>query len=217
MCSLAFALLACCLIPSEAYPTYKFGLYQGQADSVDACGPGGSRNKCFVWDVGMYPTCYQFSTTESYSGAQYNATSLTYDLHPGCTDCSCSSGAGRKGTTLGSCTFFPFGGVYWLKLECVLESAADSCPSDYVECTDCVTGCTSEASTSLSETSTSLAGTATTTQGTTPAGGGSQTSATATTTQGATSAGGGSQTSGARSMFGVCVWLLFLVLPMVRL
>jgi len=147
--------------------------------------------------------CYEFSATESYSGAQYDSTSLTYDLHPGCTDCGCSTGAGRKGTTLGSCTFFPFGGVYWLKLECVLESAADSCPSDYVECTDCLTGCTSQASTSLSETSTSLTGTATTTEGTTSAGGGS--------------AGGGSQTSGARSMFGVCVWLLFLVLPMVRL
>lgn len=68
--------------PVTAYPIYKFGLFQGEAGTTDACGAGGRRNKCFVWDLADYPTCYKFSETESYSGAQYDATSLTYDLHP---------------------------------------------------------------------------------------------------------------------------------------
>ena len=122
--------------PSKAYPIYKFGLYAGDASTADACGANGSRNKCFAWDLGEYPECYKFSETESYSGAVFDSTSLTYDLHPTCTDCNCNTGAGRKGTTLGTCEFFNFGGVYWLKLECILESDADSCPDDYVECDD---------------------------------------------------------------------------------
>ena len=31
--------------------------------------------------------------------------------------------------------------MYWLELECVLENETDTCPDDYVECTDCLTGC----------------------------------------------------------------------------
>ena len=126
---------------SLAYPTYKFALYRGTADTKDACGAGGQRGKCFVWALGAHPNCYKFSETESYSGAVFNETSLTYDLHPRSTDCSSGKGAGRKGTSLGSCTFFSYGGVYWLKLECVLLDSASVCPADYVECTDCVTGC----------------------------------------------------------------------------
>ena len=125
----------------EAYPIYKFGLYRGDSNSVDACGVTGDRGACFIWDLELYPDCYQFSATESYSGALFDSTSLSYDLHPTCTDCSCSTGAGRKGTDLGECTFFPYGGVYWLKLECILENENDACASDYIECTDCLTGC----------------------------------------------------------------------------
>ena len=128
-------------MPQYQYPVYKFALYRGTADTKDACGAGGQRGKCFVWDLGAHPNCYKFSETESYSGAVFNETSLTYDLHPRSTDCSSGKGAGRKGTSLGSCTFFSYGGVYWLKLECVLLDSSSVCPADYVECTDCVTGC----------------------------------------------------------------------------
>ncbi len=138
----------------DAYPIYKYGLFQGSSTTVDACGASGRRNKCFIWDLGVYPNCYKFSETESYSGAQFDTTSLTYDLHPQCTDCSCGTGAGRKGGSIGECNFFNFGGTYWLKLECVLNNAEDSCPEDYVECTDCVTGCTNTAPTPTAPTPT---------------------------------------------------------------
>lgn len=137
--SLYALILAVLVSIVEAYPIYKYGLYQGSSTTVNAC--GGKRMKCFIWDLEVYPTCYKFSATESYSGAQFDATSLTYDIHPQCTDCSCGTGAGRKGGSLGDCNFFEYGGTYWLKLECVLNNAEDSCPQDYVECTDCVSGC----------------------------------------------------------------------------
>lgn len=133
---LLLTLLAVTCSPSIAYPIYKFKFYSGDANTADACGANGSVRHCFEWDLGENPDCFQFSETESYSGAEFDSNSLTYDLHPKCTDCNCGTGAGRKGTTLGNCEFFDYGGVYWLKLECVLESDADSCPDDYVECED---------------------------------------------------------------------------------
>lgn len=70
--------------PASGYPVYKFGLFQGDANTPDACGAGGIRRKCFIWDLETYPVCYEFSATESYSGAVFDSNSLTYDLHPQC-------------------------------------------------------------------------------------------------------------------------------------
>mmetsp|Transcript_23781 Transcript_23781/g.58243 ORF Transcript_23781/g.58243 Transcript_23781/m.58243 type:complete len:108 (-) Transcript_23781:503-826(-) len=82
--NLLVAALFLLVAPATAYPIYKFGLFKGDAsDTADAaCSSSGKRNKCFIWDLGEYPDCYEFSATESYSGADFTENSLTYDLHP---------------------------------------------------------------------------------------------------------------------------------------
>lgn len=69
---------------ATGYPIYKFGLFQADEGNPEACAADKRRNKCFIWDLGEYPECYKFSETESYSGAVFDSTSLTYDLHPQC-------------------------------------------------------------------------------------------------------------------------------------
>ena len=130
--AVSFALLT--FISCNGYPVYKFRFYNGDSGTMYACGTNGERMKCFVWDLEKDSDCFRFSDTESYSGADNTTESLSYDIHPTCTDCSCSTGQGRKGGTLGDCNFFGYGGEYWLKLECVLNKETDTCPEGYAHC-----------------------------------------------------------------------------------